>query len=64
MRTYNTCQFNKLILAPYSFFSQLSQPLLMLQCNVHVKMNKFLCILACTWMTIIDSQFNSMTACL
>ena len=23
----------------------------------HVEMNKFLCSLACTWMTIIDSQF-------
>ena len=27
------------------------------QCNEHVEMNKFLCSLACTWMTIIDSQF-------
>ena len=26
-------------------------------CNEHVEMNKFLCSLACTWMTIIDSQF-------
>ena len=35
-------------------FSQTSQLLFMFQCN---EMNKFLCSLACTWMTIIDSQF-------
>ena len=29
----------------------------MFQCNQHVEMNKFLCSLACTWMSIIDSQF-------
>ena len=29
----------------------------MFQCNEHVEMNKFLCSLAGTWMTIIDSQF-------
>ena len=29
----------------------------MFQCNENVEMNKFLCSLACTWMTIIDSQF-------
>ena len=30
----------------------------MFQCNEHVEMNKFfLCSLACTWMTIKDSQF-------
>ena len=29
----------------------------MFQCNEHVEMNKFLCSLACTWMTILDSQF-------
>ena len=38
-------------------FSQTSQLLFMLQCNEHVEMNKFLCSLACTWMTIKDSQF-------
>ena len=38
-------------------FSQISQSLFMFQCNEHVEMNKFLCSLACTWMTIIDSQF-------
>ena len=25
--------------------------------QMHVEINKFLCGLACTWMTIIDSQF-------
>ena len=29
----------------------------MFQCNEHVEMNKFLSSLACTWMTIVDSQF-------
>ena len=28
----------------------------MFQCNEHVEMNRFLYSLACTWMTIIDSQ--------
>ena len=35
----------------------MSQLLFMFQCNEHVEMNKLLCGLACTWMTIIDSQF-------
>ena len=39
-------------------FFQSSQLLLMFQCNGHVEMNKFLCSLARTWMTIIDSQFS------
>ena len=38
-------------------FSQASQLLFMFQCNEHVEMNKFLCGLACTWMTITDGQF-------
>ena len=38
--------------------SQNSQLLFMFQCNEHVESNKFLCSLACTWMTIIDSQFR------
>ena len=38
-------------------FSQTFQLPFMFQCNEHVEMNKFLCSLACTWMTIIDSQF-------
>ena len=29
----------------------------MFHCNEHVEMSKFLCSLAYTWMTIIDSQF-------
>ena len=29
----------------------------MFQCNEHVEMYKVLCSLACTWITIIDSQF-------
>ena len=29
----------------------------MFQCNEHVEMDRFLCSLACTWMTILDSQF-------
>ena len=33
----------------------------MFQCNEHVEMNNVLCSLACTWMTIIDSDryFNT-----
>ena len=38
-------------------FSQTSQLLFIFQCNEHVGMNKFLCSLACIWVTIIDSQF-------
>ena len=38
-------------------FLQTFQLLFMFQCNEHVEMNKFLCSLACTWMTIIDNQF-------
>ena len=37
--------------------SQTSQLLFMFQYNEHVEINKFLCSLVCTWMTIIDSQF-------
>ena len=29
----------------------------MFQCNEHGERNKLLCSLACTWITIIDSQF-------
>ena len=36
---------------------QTSQLLFMFKCYEHVEMNKFLCSLACTWRTIIDSQF-------
>ena len=38
--------------------SQTSQLLFMFQFNEHIEMNKFLCSLACTWMTMIDSQFH------
>ena len=38
-------------------FSQTSRLLFMFQCIEHVEMNKFVCSLECTWMTIIDSQF-------
>ena len=31
--------------------------LFLFQCNEHVEMNKILCSLVCTWMTIIESQF-------
>ena len=37
--------------------SQTPQLLSMFRCNEHVEMNKFLYSLACTWMTIIGSQF-------
>ena len=29
----------------------------MFQYNEHVEMNKLFCSLACTWITVIDSQF-------
>ena len=38
-------------------FSQTFQLLFMFKCNAHVEINRFLCSLACTWMTIIDNQF-------
>ena len=46
----NECFYHK------TNFSQSSQLLFMFQCDEHVKMNKFFCSSACTWMTIIDSQ--------
>ena len=39
-----------------NFFHKLST-VFMFQCNEYVEMNKFLCSLACTWITIIESQF-------
>ena len=36
---------------------QTPQLLFMVQCNELVEVKKFLCSLACTWMTKIDSQF-------
>ena len=46
--------------APDFFFTTFSNKhFLMFQCNEPIEMNKFLCSLVCTWMTIhvIDSQF-------
>ena len=43
-------------------YLQTSQLLLMFQCNEHVEMNKFLCSLTCTWMTVIDSQFYNINS--
>ena len=61
MCTFNICQFNKfnkLVFFAITFLPQTSQLLFMFKCNnEHVEMNKFLCSLVCTWMTIIDSQF-------
>ena len=39
------------------FYHKFLKYFFMCPCNEHVEMNKFLCQLACTWMTIIDSQF-------
>ena len=38
-------------------FSQTSQLFFKFQCYEYVEMNKFLCSLVCTWVTMIDSQF-------
>ena len=59
MCTYNICSFNKLVFFTIKqVFSQTSQLLLMYQCNV--EMNKFLCSLECTWMTIMDRLFYTI----
>ena len=57
MCTYRIlCPFNKWVFFTIKqFFSQTSQ--LQYNHNEHVEINKFLCSLACTWMTIINSQF-------
>ena len=39
------------------FFHNLLNYFFMFQCKEHVEMNKYLCSLACAWMTIIDGQF-------
>ena len=57
MCTYNICPFNKWMFYYKPVFLQTSQLIFMLQYNEHVEMNKVLCSLACTWITIIDSQF-------
>ena len=58
MCTYNICQFNKCVFFTINFFHKLLNYFLMFQYNEHVETNKFLRSLACTWMTIIDSQFD------
>ena len=54
MCTYNMCPFNKRV---FFTIKQVFYKLFKFKCNEHVEMNKFLCSLASTWMTIIDSQF-------
>ena len=39
------------------FFHKFLNYFLIFQSNGHVEMNKLLCSLASTWMTVIDSQF-------
>ena len=55
MCTYNICHLNKLWFFNINFFYKLLNYFLMFPCNERVEMS-FLCSLACTWMTIIDSQ--------
>ena len=40
-----------------NLFHKFLNYILMFQCNEHVEMSKLLCTLACSWITIIDSQF-------
>ena len=59
MCTYNICPFNKCVF--FTIKQVLKKNLnycFMFQCDEHVGVNKFLCSLTCTWMTIIDSQFH------
>ena len=59
MCTYNICPFNKYeCFHNKTGFHKLNNYFFMIQCNEHAEMSKFLCTLACTWMTIIYSQFN------
>ena len=56
MCTYNICPFNTCVsFTIKQFFANFS--ITFYACNEHVEMNEFLCSLACTWMTIIDSLF-------
>ena len=56
--TYNICPFNKWVLFTIKHvFTYFFDYFNMFQWNEYVEMNKFLCSLACTWMTIIDSHF-------
>ena len=43
--------------SPETFFHEFLNYFLMFQCKENVEMNKLLCGLACTWITMIDSQF-------
>ena len=52
MYTHNVCPSNKLFSPLNRFFTNF-----LTTCNEHVEMNKFLCSLACTWMSILHSQF-------
>ena len=58
MCTYNIWSFNKLVFFIINVFYKLLGYFFMFQCNEHVEINKSLCSLAGTWMTIIDSQSN------
>ena len=70
MCTYSICPYSNVHLqhmsipsinecfTPYTFFHKPLNYFFISQCNEHVEMNKFLCSLACTWMTIIDSHFH------
>ena len=57
MCTYSICPFNRCVFFTIKQVSHKLLNLFMLQCNEHVEMNKLLCSLECTWMTIIDTQF-------
>ena len=57
MCTYNFHSINECVIHHKTGCSQIFQLLFMFQCNEQVEMFKFLCSLACTWMTMIDSQF-------
>ena len=59
MCIYNICPSINECFHHKTGFSQTSQLLFMFQCNEHVEMNKFLCSLACTWMTIIDKRLGN-----
>ena len=50
------CQFYERVFFTINFFFTISQLLFLLQCIEHVDIKTFLCSLACTWITIIDSQ--------
>ena len=58
MCTYNICPFRKRVFFTIKHvFTYFFDYFNMFQCNEYVEMNKFLCSFACTWRTIMDSQF-------